>query len=124
MSQTVTDVSQLPNIVNLRRKRGDTFPWRMAFTNQTSGTPVDLTGTTVLFTLNELIDPTDTVLQKFQLTGAIIGAPTDGVVEFTMTATQADLVGTFFYDVQRTVGLDKRTLAEGSFEFTQDITKT
>lgn len=117
------DVSQLPNIVNLRRKRGDTFPWTMTFTNESNGAPVDLTGTTVQITLNTQPDPTDITNQIWQINGVLSGTPTDGVVTFTLTAAQADHLGVYFYDVQRVIGLDKKTLVEGSFEFTQDINK-
>ena len=125
MAQTTTNVSQLPNIVNLQRKRGDTFPFVMTFTNSVSGTPIDLTGTTVTLTLNQQIDPTDATIppQILQLSGVLSGTPTDGVATFTLTESEADQVGFFFYDVQRLIGTDKRTLAEGSFEFIQDITK-
>jgi len=122
--QTVTTVSQLPNIVNLRRKRGDTFPFSMTFTNSETGVPVDLTGSTVVLTLSPTSDPLTDSEEIFQLTGVLSGTPTDGVATFTMTALEADQEpNTYFYDVQRTLALDIRTICEGSFEFVQDINK-
>ena len=47
-----------------------------------------------------------------------------GRVEFAPSPTQADHVGTFYYDVQMTDGAGrKRTIALDKYVFPQDISK-
>ena len=108
--------------INITRARGDTYRIRITFT--VDGLRLDLTGATLLLTVNSEENPVDATNQLFQLTGAIFGDEKDGVVDFTQTTDDADNVGEFFHDVQMTaVGGEIRTLIKGQFLMVQDITK-
>lgn len=108
--------------MNIERFRGDTKPFSLLLSD--SGSPLNLTGCSVKLTVNKQSNPTDTSMQVFQLTGALSGTPTDGVVEFSLTDTQADNVGHFYFDVEVVDAQTKKfTVAKGVFQFQQDITK-
>lgn len=85
-------------ILNLTRTRGDTWPIKLTINNP-DGTPMDLTGKLVVMTVNSEEDPDDTTTQIFQIVGTVTDA-TAGQVEFHPTATQADNVGLFYFDVE------------------------
>lgn len=107
------------------RKRGDTYPDRFLFKDAT-GAAVDITGWTAFqLTINSEKTPSDATNQLLQLTGAITGAPTLGVVEFPWLDAQADHVGSYFYDVQAIMANGKRrTWGPYKYTFTQDINKS
>ncbi|HEU4895120.1 MAG TPA: hypothetical protein VFT85_04725 [Acidimicrobiia bacterium] len=103
--------------------RGDTVPWTFTVLNS-AGNPVDITGYTFLLTVDPSDEPGDALNNLFQLSGTLTD-PTNGVVQFAMSAVQADQVpGIYYWDLQMTdtAGFI-RTIAKGEFEFTQDITK-
>lgn len=106
------------------RKRGDTYPDRFLFKDAT-GAAVDITGWTAFqLTIDENKTPPDASTQLIQLSGAITGAPTLGVVEFAWLDADADHVGSFFYDVQAIMANGKRrTWGPYKYVFTQDINK-
>jgi hypothetical protein len=115
---------EMPATVNITRYRGDTYRIRFTFTDLDTGDPIDLTGSSLLLTVNPVVRPDDTSEQLFQLTGSIQAPATDGVCDFTPNATQADNVGEFYYDVEMTaVDSSVRTLVAGEFNMLQDITK-
>jgi hypothetical protein len=107
--------------INIKRKRGDTNP--DVFLVSKSRVATNLTGCTFKLTLNTLRSPLDATTQVYQIDG-IVADPTTGLVSFTPTLSQADHVGYFFYDVQM---IDSyavvQTLVEGSYTYSQDITK-
>jgi hypothetical protein len=104
--------------LDLKRFRGDTDP--LTINIGKNGKPVDLTGSTFKFSVSATPDPT-AAIYLLQLTGVTI--PLDGVVHFTPTALEADLVGNYFYDIQMTTGIIDKTIANGKIKFVQDITK-
>lgn len=107
---------------DIPRTRGDTHPIR--FTITSGGSPVDITGSSFVLTVSETIEPGVTDVPVMVLTGVIEAPATAGVVEFTPTEAEADLVGTFYYDVQQTdAGGHDRTVVRGEFNSRQDITK-
>jgi hypothetical protein len=107
----------------ITRRRGDTYPVQITITDS-AGDPVDITGASFVLTVNAVEDPDTPGTEEFDLTGAIVAPATDGVVEFTPTAGDVDLVGRFFYDVQMTdVSGHIRTILAGVWDFVQDITK-
>ena len=113
-----------PVEVNLCISRGDTAPWTFTILKADGVTPEDITGFSYLLTVDPSDEPTDAVNNLFQLTG-IISTGTDGVVQFNLSAGQADQVpAEYFFDLQQTdTAMRLRTVAKGSFEFKQDITK-
>ena len=114
------DLGPIP--VNICFSRGDTK--RFTFTLSISGSPVDLTGASALLTVDTSPSPADAVNNLFVLTG-VIAAPLSGVIEFQMSAVQADQTPSkYFFDVQLTDGSgDIQTIIKGDYIFAQDITK-
>lgn len=112
-----------PVEINLCISRGDTAPW--TFTIQDSaGAAIDITGNSYLLTVDPSDEPVDNTNNLFALTGTLTD-PTNGVVQFEMSAVQADQTPQeYFFDLQQTDTAAKiRTIAKGVFEFKQDITK-
>jgi len=119
----MTILNICPAEVDICIARGDTVPW--TFTIKTSaGGVVNITGFSFLLTVDPSEAPLDALSNLFQLTGTITDAP-NGVVQFGMSAAQANQVpGVYYYDLQMTDGAAKlRTVARGQFEFRQDVTK-
>jgi hypothetical protein len=107
--------------MDIERKRGDTWP--IEITVNADSVPLDVTGTSFILTVDPSKAPTSNTTNLFQLNGVVTNGP-NGRVAFTPTPSQVDRVGKFFYDIQMTDGTGaKRTVAEGKFILTQDITK-
>lgn len=107
------------------RKRGDTYPDRFLF-KDANGAAVDITGWTAFqLTIDPNKTPADATAQLLQLSGAITGSPTLGVVEFAWLDADADQpIGTYWYDVQAIMANGKRrTWGPYKYVFTQDINK-
>lgn len=108
---------------DITRVRGDTYADEFMFKNKKTGVAIDLTGYTLKMTLDPAKDPTDATNNLYQLDGVVVDA-LEGKVEFAPTATQADQVGQFFYDVQMIDALGRvRTAVVGKYKYLQDITK-
>ena len=104
--------------------RGDTSPDVFTVTHSTKPKgAVNLTGCSFKMTLSTVPAPVDETTQAYQLVGEIPD-PTNGKVEFSPTAAQANLVGYFYYDIQMTDSFgDVSTLVTGTYLYKQDITK-
>jgi hypothetical protein len=89
-----------------------------------NGAPVDIsTGYSFIMTLNSEANPEDVTNQLYALTGSIVSGPA-GSVAFTPSSVQADLIGSFYYDIQVTYPSGaKRTVEKGKYVYKQDITK-
>lgn len=110
------------DIQPITRTRGDTYPFTVTFVDS-AGAVLDLTGASFVLTVNAEEDPTATQLPEFSLVG-VVAAPLTGVVQFTMSESDADRFGLFYYDIQMTdVQGYVRTMMRGTFEMRQDITK-
>lgn len=107
----------------LTRYRGDTYPDEITVTDET-GSAVDITGYTFLLTVNTERSPTSIATQVFQLTGTIVDAAA-GQVNFAPSAMQADQTpAKYYFDIQMTTTTPHiKTIAKGTYTFTQDITK-
>lgn len=101
--------------------RGDSFPLRFALKDAT-GAAIDITGGTFSMTVNAKRYPLVSDTPEFAVVGVIADAE-GGLVDFTPTTTDTDLVGAYWYDVQMTLGGAVRTIVTGQMTFTQDITK-
>lgn len=109
-------------MTDLTRSRGDTYA-DIILVVDSAGAAVDITGFNFLLTLDTSKAPVDSSNNLYQLTGTITSAA-GGRVEFAPTALQADLVGSYFYDVQMTDSAGRiRTIASGKYKYVQDITK-
>ncbi len=108
--------------ISLSRARGDTD--NIGFTvTQNDGSAYDITDCTFLFTINEEQNPADDTNQKAQLVGTIDDAAA-GELHFEPSASDMDLVGEFWCDVQMTTAAGKiKTLGKGKLTMIQDITK-
>jgi hypothetical protein len=92
-------------------------------TVRATGKPADLTGSTATLTVDSLKEPADATTHQYQLTAA---GPltTDGKMKFSPTTLQANRVGYFFFEVKVTeISGAVRTVAAGTYNYVQDITK-
>ncbi|HUT76453.1 MAG TPA: hypothetical protein VM285_02140 [Polyangia bacterium] len=113
----VVDLS--PVCINLKLTRRDSFP--ISFTLTQIGAPVDVTGSSFLFTVNTAEDGSGTEL--FQKTNT--NTPdTTGVATFEPTTTDLNQTPSeYFYDVQWTdAAASVRTVVLGTLEIVADIT--
>ena len=100
---------------NITRTRGDTYPFTVTLVDG-DGVVLDLTGATFLLTVNEEEDPIVSQAPEFTLAG-VVAAPLTGVIEFSMTETDADNFGRYHYDIEMTdVEGYIRTVMRGVFE--------
>lgn len=110
-------------MIDIERKRGDTYADEFIIKSKATKKPVNIAGYTFLLTVDPAKAPIDATNNLYQLTGTILDAAA-GRVEFAPSALQADQLGNFFYDVQMVDGAGrKRTVESGKYKFTQDITK-
>ena len=108
---------------DITRRRGDTYADEFIIKSKSTGLPIDITGYTFVMTLDPAKDPVDSANNVYQLTGTIVNGPA-GRVEFVPTASQANQLGSFFYDVQMIdTGGRKRTIVTAKYKYVQDITK-
>lgn len=109
--------------MQIERTRGDTSPDVFTVTNAKTRSVVNLAGCSFKLTVSSVSEPTDATTQAYQLVG-VITDPAKGVVEFSPTEAQANLVGYYYYDIQMTDSYGKiLTLVKDSYRFNQDITK-
>lgn len=107
--------------------RGDSYP--IAFTisyriNSNTTAPIDLTGCSLLMTVDTLENPPDNATKMFDVAGVLADDPTTGIVYFTPTALNTSAIGSYYFDVQLTdADGNIRTVAKDKFVVSQDITK-
>lgn len=119
----VTAFNICPAAINICATRGDTQPF--TFTRKKDGSAISIAGRSYILTVDPEPEPTGSGENLFALTGTLIDAGANGVVEFEMSAVQADQTpAEYYYDLQESDGSSKlRTIAKGTFTFEQDITK-
>jgi hypothetical protein len=111
-------------MADIKRTRGDTYADEFIILREETGLPLNLTGFSFLLTLDPERRPTSAANHVYQLTGTILNAA-QGRVEFAPSSSQANIVGTYYYDVQMVDGAGrKRTVESGKYRYVQDITKT
>lgn len=112
-----------PQEQDICRKRGDTNPFTLTIKDG-DGNAIDISLYAFVLTVDPSPDPADASENLFQLSGTIVDGP-NGIVSFEPTTLQADQEpDTYFYDVQMTDDASKiRTILQGEFEISQDITK-
>jgi hypothetical protein len=119
----VLTVGEIP-CVKIIRRRGDTKSIDITLVDE-NGVAISISGyTDFLLTVNTEEEPINTSNQLFQLVGTIVDAP-EGKVSFTITTSDADNLGEFYYDAQYTdTNAEKFTFVEGEYIMPQDKTKT
>lgn len=105
----------------IKHTRGDTFIRNMTFADA-SGTPIDLTGSVIKFTVKKSYDDTEASVSST----AIVSEPTTGQARIVVAAsTMRGLtsVDAYYYDIQWTdsTGVVK-TVLKGKFLNTFDVT--
>lgn len=109
--------------MHIERSRGDTAPDEFTVSVKRTRKGANITGCSFKMTLSTVPEPTDQSTQVYQLEGSLIN-PETGVVSFSPTEDQSNIIGYFYYDIQMTDTYGKiRTLVKGTYEYTQDITK-
>ena len=108
-----------PHVEDITIWRGDNPVLTFTFTDADTGLPIDLTGTTLVLTVNRNSDGSAT--NEFQL--STLAAPgATGIVSFQPTTAQTNIARrSYFYDVQWTSGTTVRTLSTGRFIVRDDI---
>jgi hypothetical protein len=99
----------------ITRYRGDTYP--ISATIKVNGEPIDITGSTIVFSFSDLED-TPTIISI----NGVLEDPENGIVRFDPSPTDFDTVGTYKYDIQRTQDGYISTHAVGRLEIVGDIT--
>lgn len=100
--------------------RGDNPALSFTFTDADTGDPLDLSGTSLLFTVNP--SPDGSLTDIFQRSPENTLDNT-GVATFQPTTAETDIEPqSYYYDVQWTSGSTVRTLARGRFIVQSDVT--
>ena len=110
--------------IDITRRRGDSFPIKFALTDS-AGTAIDIASFTFKLVADPDVQPTDSSNNVLDLTGAIVGASTNGEFEFTPTPEQMDITpDAYHYEVQMIDAASKiRTIVAGKLNIEQDIVK-
>lgn len=117
------DTSSPRDVLRLQRSRGDSFSDEFVVKSSVTDQPIDLTGCAFLLTVDPDAAPLDDTNNIFQLVGVVSDA-VNGRIGFAPSPVQADLVGSFYFDIQITDPAGrKRTLKYGEYSLRQDITK-
>jgi len=106
--------------------RGDSYPILITVTDSVTRQPVNLTGATLIMTVDASEAPESTDTQLFQITGVIDeDDPTSGRVIFTPSISNTDLPrGKYFYDISLTSpSITKKTIVKNTFNILMDIGK-
>lgn len=80
---------------NIYLERNDTRAWTVTLRNA-DWSPIDLTGWVIKCYVDQLEVPTSASTQVFELDG-VLTAPTSGVVQFTLSASQAAIAANTYY---------------------------
>lgn len=110
-------------MTSIVRKRGDTYSDVYTLKSKSTKSAINITGYSFILTLDPHQNPIDASNNVYQIVG-IITDVINGIVSFSPTDAQVNLIGEYFYDVQMIDGASKkRTIDSGTYIFTQDITK-
>ena len=110
-------------MTDITRKRGDTYADEFVVRSVSTGSPLNLVGSTFFLTVDPDQFPTTATANLYKLTGVLTDA-VNGKVEFAPTAVQADKVGKYFYDMEMVDAAGRRrTLDAGKYTYIQDIGK-
>lgn len=107
--------------------RGDTRQVNLSFLESDGSTPIDLTGGTAYFTVQNSADPTDdTTLLMFQKTATSFTDATHGKHTFTLTHANTNIApNTYWYDAQFKDSLGNYLSSyRGKFVVQSDVTRT
>lgn len=100
----------------IKRVRGDTYPIQAVL--KVNGAVVNLTGSTIV--MSYTLDEAGSTARS--ITGTIVD-PLLGTVQFSPTAEDFTVAGTFKYDIQRVASGIKTTHLQGFLILDDDVTK-
>jgi len=104
--------------------RGDGYPITLTLTDKTTGAAIDLTGCSLVMTVDTLESPPDSSTKLFDVNGVLDADPTTGRVSFTPNPSDVAIPGSYFYDIQLTnANGHVRTVVKSTFAVSQGITK-
>ena len=110
----------------IRIIRGDDELLQVTFTDE-NGSPIDLTGSTVFFTVKKKSDLSqdNDDLAVISITVTSHSDPTNGITEIPMTKTETNLdKGDYYWDLQiKDTADDISSVVKGIFEIIEDVTK-
>jgi hypothetical protein len=110
-------------VIDITRKRGDTKADVFSLTNPETWEPANLTGCSLRLVVDSRREPDDETTQEYEIVG-VVEDPLSGKVSFAPTLEQADLVGTYFYEVELTDAFGGvLTPVGGKYVYQQDIAK-
>jgi hypothetical protein len=110
-------------VSDITRYRGNTLPIQRTIVSD-AGAVLNITGWTLVMTINREHDPTDAAEQIAEMVGVITDGP-NGEVEFRPTASQMNYAGWFYFDVHATDALGKSgTVDKGLFTLLESLTDT
>jgi len=110
-----------PISYNLQIVRGDDKVYSIQFKDDAE-VPIDITGWTVFFTVKRELKDTDTnALIKKTITTHT--SPTNGITEISLTPTDTNYFGNFYFDIQiKKTDNSIHTVIIGTVEFIRDVT--
>jgi hypothetical protein len=106
--------------------RGDTQRYKLTLKDVSTGTPIDLTGATIWFTMKPAItdDDTNAVIQK-QVTSHTDAVNGETEIVLTNADTQNLVLGTYYYDIQYVAANgDVKTIIAGKLKVIGDVTRS
>jgi hypothetical protein len=108
--------------VCLQIKRGDTWSRTMYF-QDANGSPIDITGWTIFFTVKAKADDLDAAAVILK-TITVFSDPSAGEAEISLTSTDtAQTIASYLFDLQVKTNLGEIiTVLEGIITITKDIT--
>lgn len=105
----------------IKRVRGDNYDLEIEITDN-SGNPIDLTGTTVFFTVKRNYnEPDGSALISIDVTTHT--DPVNGITSIPLTSSQTDIEGEFVYDVKILNGSELTSIESDSIIFLPHVTQ-
>jgi hypothetical protein len=112
----------LAQVLDICITKGDSYPLNFTYLDS-AGDPVDITGFNLVFTVDPNPDPTSSSTNLFSLSATITDAAM-GKFSVKPSAAQNTLaLGTYFYDIEATIGTDIQTIANGKYIIGPQITQ-
>lgn len=109
----------------IKRVKGDNYPLQVQIMQPSSAAgelePMNLTGTTVKFTVKRNFqDPDANALIKVDTTSHT--DPTNGVTEFDFSSSNMNIKGEYYYDVCVEIGGQRTSVEADKIIFTDNVT--
>jgi len=121
----MSDICNVCGEEKISMRRGDSLPIQLELTDDETGTPIDITGSTLYFTVKKrkTDEDIDALIQKIV---TVHDDPTAGITSFEVAPadTLSIELGDYYFDIQLVLNGTVSTILVGEFELLYDITKT